>query len=65
MLRIYIVEENIACVRLFKARNGAQQRGFAGARRAEQGQQLSAFDLQRHIPQDGKCAELLFEIFRH
>ncbi len=63
LVGVYVAEENFAGIKFFKAGNGAEQRGFAGTRRAEQGHQFAAINIERHTAQGRKAAEVFFDVF--
>jgi hypothetical protein len=55
-------EQDAARVGRLQARDDAQQRGLAAARRAQQREQLARADVQRHVPQGMEVAELLADV---
>ena len=58
--RRLIVDEDLALGRKFEPRDHAQQRGLAAARRAQQREELAAFDVERHAVDGLDAAGELF-----
>ena len=59
---VFTAEVDAAHIGGLQTRDDAQQRGLAAARWAEQGDQFARFDIQTHIAQGLKIAELLADI---
>ena len=53
-----LIEENVAALNAVEARNHAQERRLAAARRTEQGEELSVFDVLRDSRNDREIAVL-------
>ena len=60
--RILAVERHLAGIGPVEARDDPQQRGLAGAGRAEQRQQFAVADLQIDVVERGEGAELLDDV---
>jgi hypothetical protein len=59
---VFAREQDAAGVGRFQARDDAQQRGLAAARRAEQRDQFARLDVEVHVVQRPEVAELLADV---
>ena len=60
---VFLTEEDAAGIGNLQPRDGAQQRGLAGARGAEQCHQFAGTDRHADIAQSGRLREVLGQMF--
>ena len=57
-----VAQEDVACGRLLQAAQHAQQRGLAAARRPHDGEELALLNVEGHVVDRNKAAELLGQV---